>query len=160
MKFKLIILVITLFLTNNLFAKQTSALSEVKPYSITFSVENIKTMKAWYVNTLGFKVVQEKNYPKFNTSLVFLELNGYRVELIKDANAKKREITRASPPAHTSIWGQSQFCFLSSNVDAVKAELVSKGVNIEWEFANKELGVKFIFIRDIEGNLIQYLERI
>ncbi len=39
-------------------------------------------------------------------------------------------------------------------------ESKDREVDIEWEFANKELGAKFLFIRDPEGNLIQFLERL
>ena len=41
-----------------------------------------------------------------------------------------------------------------------KEELRERGVPITWEFANDELGVSFIFIRDPEGNLIQCLQRL
>ena len=66
-----------------------SELSKVRPYSITFSVTNLKSTADWYTQKLGFQQVREKSYPEFNTSLIFLEQNGYRVELIQDGNAKQ-----------------------------------------------------------------------
>ena len=137
-----------------------TALDKIIPYSITFSVSDLQGMTEWYTKVLGFKVVDKKDYPEFKTSLVFLQLNGYRVELIKDGNAEDRIPKRPDPPAHTSMIGQAQFCFYTDNVDEIEKELTDKKVNIVWKFQNEELNVKFIFIRDPEDNLIQFLQRL
>jgi catechol 2,3-dioxygenase-like lactoylglutathione lyase family enzyme len=134
-------------------------LESFKPYSVTLSVSDVEATANWYVEKLGFKIVQRKNYPEFNTSLIFTEKNGFRVELIKDGNAASGT-KRNDPPAHTSIHGVSQFAFETEDVLALKQELVGRGVPITWEFENAELGVKFLFIRDPEGNLIQFLQRL
>ena len=44
--------------------------------------------------------------------------------------------------------------------DEIEKELTDKKVNIVWKFQNEELNVKFIFIRDPEDNLIQFLQRL
>ena len=137
-----------------------SELSKVRPYSITFSVVHLESTAGWYIQKLGFQKVQEKSYPEFKTSLIFLEQNGYQVELIKDNSAKGGMDKHPIPPAHTSVLGQSQFCFITENLNGIKSELKDREVDIEWEFANEELGAKFLFIRDPEGNLIQFLERL
>lgn len=161
MKLKSILLIVSLFFLNSLGANENmKELKSVKPYFITFSVENIKNMKSWYINKLGFEVVKQKDYPEFNTSLVLLGLNGYMVELIKDGNAKQKQIIRPIPPKHSSVIGQTQFCFLTQNLDRLKNELIQNNVKIEWEYEGIDLGVKFLFIRDPEGNLIQYLQNI
>jgi methylmalonyl-CoA/ethylmalonyl-CoA epimerase len=149
-----------IFFTFFSYGQYTSLLKKVKPYSITFSVTNIDLLTNWYVEKLGFKVVQKKSYPQFKTSLAFLELNGYRVELIKDDNAKDTVKLRPDPPAHTSIHGQSQFCLYTDNLDGLEKELTARQIKIIWKFQNKELNVKFLFIRDPENNLIQFLQRL
>lgn len=140
--------------------KTKTALSKITPYSITFSVRNIEEMTNWYTDILDFKKVKEKKYPEFNTYLIFLELNGYRVELIKDYDAVARIKNPKAPDKHTGEWGQSQFCFYTDNLDKLKEELVTKSISINWEFENKDLGVKFFFIKDPEGNMIQFLQEI
>ncbi len=136
-----------------------SMLSSFTPYAVTLSVADVDTLTAWYVDKLGFTVAQRKQYPEFNTSLVFLEKNSFRVELIKDGNAV-RGVQRADPPAHTAFHGVSQFAFQTTDLRALKQELLDRNVPITWEFANDELGVSFLFIRDPEGNLIQFLQRL
>jgi hypothetical protein len=88
-----------------------------------------------------------------------MEKNGFRVELIKDGNAVSG-VRRPDPPMHTTTHGVSQFAFESDDVAELKQELIESGVLITWEFENDELGVKFIFIRDPEDNLIQFLQRL
>ena len=46
-----------------------STLASFKPYSVTLSVANVEASAAWYVEKLGFEVVQRKSYPEFNTAL-------------------------------------------------------------------------------------------
>ncbi|HLM61133.1 MAG TPA: VOC family protein, partial [Pyrinomonadaceae bacterium] len=134
-------------------------LESFKPYSITLSVADIEKTAKWYVEKLGFKIVQRKSYPEFNTSLIFTEKNGFRIELIKDGNATSGT-KRADPPAHTSIHSISQFAFETDDVLSLKQELLERDVPIAWEFENAELGVRFLFVRDPEGNLIQFLQRL
>ena len=156
------LLILTAFIScsSNAISQKMTALEKITPYSITFSVSDLQGMTEWYSNVLGFKILDKKDYPQFKTSLVFLQLNGYRVELIKDGNAKDKLPKRLDPPAQTSIIGQSQFCFYSDNIDQIEKELIDKKVKIVWKFQNEELNVKFIFIRDPEDNLIQFLQRL
>ena len=157
---QVILAIILIFASNVTKGQEMKELKNVRPYSITFSVQNLVSTADWYEQNLGFIKVQEKDYPEYKTSLIFLELNGYRIELIKDGNAKDGKIIREIPPAHTSKFGQSQFCLQTNNLIGIKNELKLKNINIEWEFENDELGAKFLFIRDPEGNLIQYLEKL
>ncbi len=134
-------------------------LETIRPHAITMSVPDLDPAVRWYSEKLGFQEVQRKRYPEFKTALAFLELNGYRVELIEDGNSQS-SIRRADPPAHTAIQGISQFSFLTTDLGGVRNELVRRGIFITWEFENLELGVKFLFIQDLNDNLIQYIQRL
>jgi catechol 2,3-dioxygenase-like lactoylglutathione lyase family enzyme len=134
-----------------------SALSAVQAYAVTMSVPDIEAGIKWYTEKLGFKVVRRKSYPEFKTSLVFMELNGFHVELIQDGNAKPVS-PRPDPPAHTSTYGISQFQFRTTDLVAVKKELMARDIPIVWEFENQELGAKFLVIRDLNANLIFFLQ--
>ena len=134
-------------------------LTTVRPNAVTMSVPELDLAVRWYSEKLGFREVQRKSYHEFKTLLAFLELNGYRVELIEDGSSQPGA-RRADPPAHTAIQGISQFSFLTTDLDGVRNELVRRGVPIAWEFENAELKIKFLFIRDLNSNLIQYIQRL
>ena len=135
----------------------TNPLQAVQPRAVTISVLDLEASVRWYSQKLNFQEVQRKEYPEFKTLLAFLELNGYRVELIEDGNSKPG-IQREDPPAHTASHSISQFSFSTTDLGSVKSELLRRDVPITWEFENAELGVKFLFIRDPDGNLIQYIQ--
>lgn len=138
-------------------AMDTDPLDAVLPHSVTLSVADLEGTAAWYRDRLGFREVQRKTYPEFGTSLVFLEKAGYRVELIRDG-AARHGTRRPDPPGHTGTFGVSQFAFRTANLAGVRRILGERGVAITWEFENAELGVRFLFVRDPEGNLIQFLQ--
>jgi hypothetical protein len=50
-------------------------LESFKPYSVTLSVADIEKSANWYVEKLGFKIVQRKSYPEFNFN--FLRQNKF-----------------------------------------------------------------------------------
>ena len=140
-------------------AKARESVLQLKPYSITLSVSNIEVVAQWYERVLGFERVSVKSYPQFKTSLIFLARNGFRVELIADGNVTKGA-TRADPPAHTATTGVSQFAFEVADINAAHAHLASKKVTFAWELQRyPDLGVAFFFVRDPEGNLVQFIQR-
>jgi methylmalonyl-CoA/ethylmalonyl-CoA epimerase len=134
-------------------------LLDIRPYAITMSVPNIETTAAWYDEILGFKIDKTKSYPEFGTRLAFLVRDGFRVELIEDANAVPG-LVRPDAPAHTGTHGFSQFMFGTDDLATVKAKLMEKEVPIHFEFENAELGVRFLFIRDPNQNLIAFVQRL
>lgn len=136
-----------------------SALESFRPYAVTLSVTDLEGTARWYREKLGFQEVKRKSYPEFATSLVFLEKNGFQVELIRDENARA-DAPRPDPPAHTSRTGVSQFAFETDDLAAVRAALEARRVAIVWQFENADLGVRFLFVRDPEGTLIQFIERL
>jgi methylmalonyl-CoA/ethylmalonyl-CoA epimerase len=140
-------------------ANTHAELPNLRPYAFTMSVPNLQTTAKWYQDTLGFKVEQTKNYPEFKTKLAFLVREGFRIELIEDANAKPG-LVRPDAPAHTATHGFAQFIFQTSDLSVVKKTMAAKGVPIHFEFENAELKIRIFFVRDPNGNLIAFLQRL
>lgn len=133
---------------------------ELKPYSVTLSVSEIEEAAEWYEQVLGFRRVSAKDYPEFKTRLIFLEKAGFRVELIADGNARAGP-ERSDPPSHTALLGVSQFAFEVADIDEAHAALAAKRVNFAWTLQRyPDLGVAFFFVRDPEGNLVQFIQRL
>jgi methylmalonyl-CoA/ethylmalonyl-CoA epimerase len=137
---------------------QSGAL-DIEPYAITLSVPSVEAAAAWYERVLEFKIEKTKSYPEFGTKLAFLKRGDFRVELIEDAKAKPG-LARADAPAHTAWHGYSQFMFQTKNLAAIKQRMQAQKVPIHFEFENAELGVRFFFIRDLNQNLITFVQRL
>ena len=57
--------------------------------------------------------------------------------------------------------GVSQFAFEVDDLNEVHAELAEKGAIFVWEMQHYSyLGVSFFFVRDSEGNLVQFIQRL
>ncbi len=132
----------------------------INPYSVTLSVKNIEVVKQWYESVLDFETLSAKEYPEFGTRLVFLQNGQSRVELIEDATAKPG-IKRPDPPAHTAYSGLSQFALEVPDIDVALEKVTSKGAKVTWELQRyPDLRVAFFFLRDPEGNLVQFIQKI
>lgn len=135
----------------------TGLLTTVKNLGISIAVSNLETTAQWYKEQLGFDEVLRREFPEFGTRIVFLETNGVRIELIEDKNWQP--IDRPNPPQHTTVQGVSQITFKVDDIQSVIAKVKSRPIQIAWDLiVVKDIGFKEFFIRDNEGNIIQFLE--
>lgn len=135
----------------------TEVLATVKSLGISIAVFNLAATAKWYKEQLGFEEVLRREFPEFGTRIVFLETNGVRIELIEDK--KWQPVNRPNPPQHTTIQGVSQITFKVDDIQKVIERVKSRPIDIAWDLiVVKDIGFKEFFIRDNEGNIIQFLE--
>ncbi len=132
-------------------------LTTVKNLGISIAVLNLDATAKWYKEQLGFEVVLSREFPEFGTRIVFMETNGVIIELIEDK--KWQPINRPNPPQHTTVQGVSQITFKVDDIQAVIEKVKNRPIDIAWDLIIvKDIGFKEFFIRDNEGNIIQFLE--
>lgn len=135
----------------------TGSLTSVKNLGISLAVQDLDATSKWYQEHLGFQEVLRRDFPDYGTQIVFLETNGVRIELIEDQ--KWRPITRPNPPQHTTVQGVSQITFRVDDIQEVIEKVKSKPIEIAWDLIEVEdIGFKEFFIRDNEGNIVQFVE--
>jgi catechol 2,3-dioxygenase-like lactoylglutathione lyase family enzyme len=106
------------------------------------------SLKDWYVKYFSLEVVYDnkKDKPTFILKFPdggFLEI--YDSESESDIYGNKRQ-------------GIRHLAFGSDNIEAEYKRL-KKNINIEKELSENAKGIKTFFIRDLEGNLIHYVQR-
>ncbi|MGH3573831.1 MAG: VOC family protein [Pseudonocardiaceae bacterium] len=132
-------------------------IAKVHTISVSIAVKDLQETSAWYSDNLGFEVVQRREFPEYSTRIVFLEVNGVRIELIEDKAWKP--VHRPDPPQHTSLQGVSQITFAVDDIDEVIKRVKSRDITIAWDLVVVEdLQLKEFFIRDNEGNIVQFTE--
>lgn len=137
--------------------KSEGLLATVKNLGVSIAVSNLEATARWYKEQLGFEEVLRREFPEFGTRIVFIETNGVRIELIEDKNWHR--VDRPDPPQHTSIQGVSQITFKVDDIQTAIARVKSRPIKIAWDLVVvKDIGFKEFFIRDNEGNIIQFLE--
>ena len=111
----------------------------------------------WYNSVLGFEVVREwdiAGYPDVDVG--YISANGFVIEVVGTKEPFQDE--KVAPDVFTTMSdrGYVHMAFSSADVDAVAAELISRGVELELPPTNFDAaGVRLLFIRDNNGNLIE-----
>ena len=121
-----------------------------------FNQDYVRTVD-WYKTVLGFEVVREwdiAGYPDVDVG--YISANGFMIEVVGTKQPFQDE--KVAPDVFTAMSdrGYVHMAFSSADVDAVAAELVSRGVELELPPTNFDAaGVRLLFIRDNNGNLIE-----
>lgn len=134
-------------------------LAMIQAEHVMISTDDYDGTIEWYREKLGFKVKHEWTVPGFDgVQLAYIELNGFIVEVVETPTAYQEK--KIPPNLETSLSdrGYGHMGFLSADVDAVAAELKRRGVEIVVPPTSfPDAGRRLIFIRDNNGNLIEFL---
>jgi methylmalonyl-CoA/ethylmalonyl-CoA epimerase len=139
-------------------SRRAEPLAALKQMEVSIAVKNIDEMVAWYSANLGFEVVQSRDFPDYGTRIVFLETSGIRIEFIEDV--RWQPYPRPDPPYHTGFQGVSQIGFFVDDMEAVQRTAKERQLDIAWDvIVVEDLRMKEFFLRDPEGNLVQFIQR-
>ena len=126
-------------------------------YHIAISVSNLDKMADWYENLLGFKRITPRIKFTENSDYCFLELNGFKLELVEDKRSKP--FLRKNPPSHTLFRGVTHFSFEVDDFTKTIQLMKDKNVEIVIEdFTIEEIKNRIMIVKDPDGNLIQFLQ--
>ena len=123
------------------------------------AVANLEESIRWYCDILGFRVMQQHDFAEFHAKLAFLESNGIEIELVESENCT--QLRRLNPPIeHVRVQGISQLSFRVHRIEEALSWAQEHSIEIALDLVNAEpLQLKAFFIRDNEGNLIEFIER-
>ncbi len=122
------------------------------------SVYNMEESVEWYRKNLGFEVVKEDGYvPPLKAKIVFIEKDGYQIELFEYAHPKKIPEERLMPNTDLQTVGTKHVAFATDDMDALKAGFVENGVDIAHEV--RMGGDAVMFVRDCNGVLIEFIQQ-
>ncbi|MEI6705816.1 MAG: VOC family protein [Methylococcales bacterium] len=121
-------------------------------------VKNMEASINWYHDLLGFNVIQQYVFSD-SVRVAYLELNGVEIEFVENKNIKS--FIRSDPPTeHVAIQGISQLSFRVDNLCNVMESLDKQSIKIVYGPVDAEaLKLKALFIRDNEGNLLEFIQR-
>lgn len=122
------------------------------------SVYNMEESVEWYRKNLGFEVVKEDGYvPPLKAKIVFIEKDGYQIELFEYTHPKKIPEERLMPNTDLQTVGTKHVAFATDDMDALKAGFVENGVDIAHEV--RMGGDAVMFVRDCNGVLIEFIQQ-
>jgi catechol 2,3-dioxygenase-like lactoylglutathione lyase family enzyme len=121
------------------------------------SVYNMEESLAWYKKNLGFEVVKNDGYvPPLKAKIVFIEKDGFQIELFEYDEPKKIPEDRLTPNTDLQTVGTKHIAFATDDMDALKAGFVENGVDIAHEVRMD--GEAVMFVRDCNGVLLEFIQ--
>lgn len=121
------------------------------------SVYNMEESIEWYRKNLGFEVVKNDGYcPPLKAKIVFIEKDGYQIELFEYDEPKAIPEERKMPNTDLQTVGTKHVAFATDDMEALKAGFVENGVDIAHEVHMGEDAV--MFVRDCNGVLIEFIQ--
>ena len=128
-----------------------SSSGTLRPFSVCLLVADLDRSAAWYVDHLGFTETLRHD------DLVFLSQQGFIVELVTYPGIAPGA-RPPDPPARGLATGVSHFCLQTDDLAEIESRVRAQGLDILFPFESAAAGIRFFFIRDFEGNLVQLLQ--
>lgn len=131
---------------------------DIRIHHAGISVYDMEESVAWYKKNLGFKVVKDQGFvPGIQAKIMFMEKDGFRIELFEYMDPKKLPEERWTPNSDLQTVGTKHIAFETDDMDALKAAFIDNGVDIAEEIRMD--GDAVVFMRDCNGVLIEIIQQ-
>lgn len=121
------------------------------------SVLDLDAQIDWYSRVLGFRVLKRKTVPVIPAEIAILQNGPLHLELFRVEHPKRASSERSIPDEDVQTTGNKHVAFCCDDVRGIVAVLRERGADIVWV---REInpGVPTAYIRDPEGNLIEFVQ--
>jgi len=139
----------------------TGSLQVGPPCLAAICVPELDSSVAWYQKYLGFKKLETITLPELR--IAFLDLNGFRLEVVEDTRAFTREMLQKRIPElkklDNPLAGIAKIAFNVTDFDTFAARLKSEGVSFQTKIMKAQgTWPRSFIVLDNNGNWIQFFE--
>lgn len=132
----------------------------LQAHCVNLSVSDLEAVSRWYEGILNFSRVSRTAYPEMGLEIAFLRHGEFEIELISFPGSVGGA-EHPDPPKHAQVRGITHFAFRVVDIDEMIIHLKNKDVPVLWgPRIYDEHHMKVIFVRDPEGNLVKFVERL
>lgn len=129
----------------------------VRAFLVALSVEDLDRAMGFYRDQLGFQLIERTDFPAYGSSLVFLERDGFRLELVRLDKSSARQAPDAANDA--SMRGLVKLGFAVAKVDELVGRLKAAGAKVDVApFDDAKRGFRGAIVRDPDGNAVALYE--
>lgn len=126
-------------------------------HHVGVSVADMDGSIDWYDRVLGFKLERRNHVASIPAEIAILRNGDMHVELLKVPNPAPAAVERQTPDDDLQTCGNKHISFSCADVHSVVAVLRERGADIVW-VKDQGNGRVNTFLRDFEGNLIEFLQ--
>jgi catechol 2,3-dioxygenase-like lactoylglutathione lyase family enzyme len=125
------------------------------------SVSNADSTSAWYSNVFGMKLVKSIDTPEGDVHIRILSSNDLTLEIIASRQSKSIVDCSLKPDEGYLLKGIFKFGFYVKDIVTAEKFLKDKKVKFEYNlFEDEDMKIKSFIIADLNGTLIQFIQRI
>jgi catechol 2,3-dioxygenase-like lactoylglutathione lyase family enzyme len=136
------------------------SLMTLRPHHIGISVSNLDRSLDWYGKNFGF-VERSRTVLESGLKIVYISNGTFEIEVFEQPNSQPLPGVDREVGTSFAVQGYKHFAFEVEDVDAYWADLVQKGLTqVSEPKTNDDLGVRYCFISDPDGILLEFLTRI
>lgn len=127
-------------------------------HHIGIGVKDLKVAADWYQKVLGFVEKSSFQDPSSHLKIAYYHAQGFEIEFFVHPKTIAQGSERSQLGPSLKYQGLLHLAFEVEDVDATWDQLQALGIELESPPAsNSDLGVRYCFVRDPDGNLIEFL---
>jgi methylmalonyl-CoA/ethylmalonyl-CoA epimerase len=120
------------------------------------SVPDLDAAIEWYGRVLGFELVKRVHIPTIPADVAFVANGDLQFEIFQLADAAALPEDRRLPDSDLRTHGNKHAAFSVAHIETFAEELARRGADIVW--VKRFPHGANCFIRDMAGNLIEFVE--
>lgn len=129
------------------------------PHHAGLVVSDLERSLEWYNTHLGFTVKSRTDLPEQDLVIVYMHRDGFELELFAKSSSQVQRSAERDVMDSFIYQGWRHFCFRVADVDAIWAECTSRGLDLALPPSENPIAqVKYCFVRDPDGILIEFLQ--
>ncbi|MEM1075518.1 MAG: VOC family protein [Pseudomonadota bacterium] len=143
-------------------AQSKTDLGKLTMEHVMISTGDYSATVSWCVDKLDFDVYHEWMVPELpGVKLAYLKRGDVMIEVVETPSAFQAQKTPQDLGETLSDRGIGHLAFLTPDVDGIAAELIERGVDMVVPPTSfPDAGRRLIFIKDNNGNFIEFLTRL
>ena len=132
----------------------------LRPHHIGISVANLDRSLDWYGKHFGFKE-RSRTVLDSGLKIVYISNGWFEIEVFEQPDSQALPEVDREVGSSFAVQGYKHFAFEVEDVDAYWTQLVEKGLTqVAEPKTNEDLGVRYCFISDPDGILLEFLTTI
>ena len=145
-------------MTGSIYETERIMKPSVKLHHIAMTVKDTKESVDWYEKMFGMHVVRTMHIDHTGADITFMGNGDFMIEMFDIPGAAPLPDGRSHPDTDNAVMGLKHYCIYVDNNKEFVADLVSKGVNVAFEFQPGDETTYAAFINDPTGNVIEVFD--